>query len=233
MYDDVFVLKYFGYAAGRECENIIEETENKKGEKKEKYKGWDGKLIPKAQVEQMFFAKERKAIDAAQAVAEETKSRLDELTEEQTGDDGYLKEYLNDKDKVDAKLVAARVKVLKKAKVVSEEALVLARYLDLSEKLKKQNKIIKELNSALDDILKVKYSSLTDAEVKELLVNRKWYYDLFAGIKALYVTASHSMANRITALAERYETTLPDLEREVADYDAKVRAHLERMGFQW
>ena len=72
-----------------------------------------------------------------------------------------------------------------------------------------------------------------EEEIKELLVNRKWYYSLFAGIKALYVTASHSMANRITQLAERYENTLPQLEQEVADYEAKVRAHLERMGFQW
>ena len=61
-----------------------------KSERKEKIKGWEGKLIPKALVEQMFFAIERKAIDEAQAVVEETQSRLDELTEEQTGDDGYL-----------------------------------------------------------------------------------------------------------------------------------------------
>ena len=233
MADDVFVLKYYGYEAGREWENIVEETENKKGEKKEKIKGWEGKLIPKALVEQMFFSAERKAIDAAQAVAEETQSRLDELTEEQTGDDGYLKDFLNDKDKVDAKQVAARMKELKKAKIDSEEARVLAAWLELADRLKKQNKLVKELNAALDAALKAKYPELTDAEIKELLVNRKWYFDLFAGIKALYVTASHSMANRITELAERYETTLPELEREVADYEAKVRAHLERMGFQW
>ena len=36
MSDDVFVLKYYGYEAGREWENIIEETVNKKGKKKEK-----------------------------------------------------------------------------------------------------------------------------------------------------------------------------------------------------
>ena len=53
-----------------------------KSERKEKIKGWEGKLIPKALVEQMFFAIERKAIDEAQAVVEETQSRLDELTEE-------------------------------------------------------------------------------------------------------------------------------------------------------
>ena len=233
MSDDVFVLKYYGFEAGREWENIIEVTENKKGERKEKIKGWEGKLIPKALVEQMFFAKERKAIDEAQAVAEETQSRLDELTEEQTGDDGYLKDYLNDKDKVEAKQVAARMKALKKAKADSEEARVLAAWSELADRLKKQSKLVKELNAALEAALQAKYAALGDEEIKELLVNRKWYYSLFAGIKALYVTASHSMANRITQLAERYENTLPQLEKEVADYEAKVRAHLERMGFQW
>lgn len=233
MSDDVFVLKYYGYEAGREWENVIEATENKKGERKEKIKGWEGKLIPKALVEKMFFAKERKAIDEAQAVVEETQSRLDELTEEQTGDDGYLKDYLNDKDKVEAKQVAARMKALKKANADSEEARVLAEWSELTDRLKKQSKLVKELNAALEAALQAKYAVLSDEETKELLVNRKWYYSLFAGIKALYVTASHSMANRITQLAERYENTLPQLEQEVAEYEAKVRAHLERMGFEW
>ena len=233
MSDDVFVLKYYGYEAGREWENIIEVTENKKGERKEKIKGWEGKLIPKAMVEQMFFSKERKAIDEAQAVVEETQSRLDELTEEQTGDDGYLKDFLNDKDKVEVKQAVARMKELKKAKADSEESQVLAAWLELADRLKKQSKLVKELNAALEAALQAKYAVLSDEEIKELLVNRKWYYSLFAGIKALYVTASHSMANRITQLAERYEYTLPQLEQEVADYETKVRAHLERMGFQW
>ena len=74
---------------------------------------------------------------------------------------------------------------------------------------------------------------LNDEHITDRLVNREWDPSPCAGIKALYVTASHSMANRITQLAERYENTLPQLEKEVEDYEAKVRAHLERMGFQW
>lgn len=70
-------------------------------------------------------------------------------------------------------------------------------------------------------------------EIKELLVNRKWYYTIFDGIKALYVTTSHEIAGRVAELAERYENTLPSLENEVADYESKVKAHLERMGFVW
>lgn len=233
MSDDVFLLKYDGYTAGREIEVVKEITENKKGEKKEKIKGWDGKLIPKTLIESAYFSKERAAIDEAQRIVEETQSRLDELTEEQTGDDGYLRDFLNDKDKVDAKQVAKRLKELTKAKAHGEELDVLVAWADLAKTLKDQTKIVKELNAALDILLKEKYPTLSEEEIKELLVNRKWYYSIFAGIKALYVTTSHNMADRIVELAERYEDTLPELEQKVADYEAKVRDHLERMGFVW
>lgn len=93
--------------------------------------------------------------------------------------------------------------------------------------------MVKELNVALDDSCKRKYNDLTVDEIKELLVNRKWYYTIFAGIKALYITTSHEIAGRITELAERYENTLPELESELETYEAKVKAHLERMGFAW
>ena len=72
MADDVFLVKYDGYEAGKEIENIVEITETKKGERKEKIKGWEGKLIPKAIIEKVYFAEERK-IDEAQAIADETK----------------------------------------------------------------------------------------------------------------------------------------------------------------
>ncbi len=233
MADDIFVLIQDGYLAGREIEYDVEVTENKKGERKEKVKGWDGKLIPKDLVEAAFFAQERRKIDEAQAVAEETQSQLEELTEEQTGEDGVLSDCLNDKDAVDSKQVSAKLKELKRSAPRSEEYRVLAQYTDLSKAVKDQGKLVKELNAELEESVKARYGTLTEAEIKELLVNRKWYYTLFVGIKSLYVTTSHNLANRIAELAERYEDTLPSLTEEVEDYEAKVKAHLERMGFVW
>ena len=98
---------------------------------------------------------------------------------------------------------------------------------------------VQKMSDADGSILEVAaWISYTDTdsrtgEIKELLVNRKWYYSIFAGIKALYVTASHNMANRIIELAERYEYDLPWLEKEAEVLEAKVKAHLERMGFVW
>ena len=234
MADDVFVLIQDGYEAGRETEDIFEISEDKKTKKeKKKYKGWEGKLIPKALIESAFFAAERAKFDEAKAVCDETQGKLDELVEEHTAEDGILADYLNDKDAIDNKLVNVKIKLLRKSNPDSEELKILCEYIKLCDKVKEFTKLIKELNAALDEACKAKYAELTIEEIKELLVNRKWYYTIFEGIKALYVTTSHEIANRISELAERYEDTLPSLEDEVESYEAKVKAHLERMGFKW
>ena len=181
----------------------------------------------------MFFAEERKKIDDAQAIVDETQNRLDEFVEENMGDDGVLGEYLNDKDAIDTKAVNAKLKELKKTAQDSEEYKILLTYTELSANVKEYTKIVKELNAALDEAEKAKYAELTIEEVKELLVNHKWYYAIFDGISELYSATSHNMANRISELANRYESTLPSLEKEVEKYEAKVKSHLERMGFSW
>ena len=233
MGDDVYLVSLDGYAAARKTENIMGVYTSGKKKGQERVVGWEGVLLPKALIEKVFFATERKAIDDAQAVVEETQSRLDELVEEQTCDEGYLKDHLNDKDKVDGKSVSTRLKELKNVDPDSEEYMVLKQYTDLSDAVSRQNKLVKELNTLLEEKVKGKYALLTDEDILELLVNRKWYYSIFEGIKALYVTASHNMANRIIELAERYEYDLPWLAKEAELLEAKVKAHLERMGFVW
>lgn len=49
----------------------------------------------------------------------------------------------------------------------------------------------------------------------------------------LYAAISHQLADRIIELSKRYENTLPDLMKQTADYEAKVKSHLERMGLKW
>ena len=93
--------------------------------------------------------------------------------------------------------------------------------------------IQQEMNAELEEKVRAKYALLTDEEILDLLVNRKWYATIFEGIKALYATTSHQMTNRIVELVERYEDTLPELSAAVAEYEAKVKDHLKRMGFVW
>lgn len=143
----------------------------------------------------------------------------------------------NDKGNVNASSVKARIAVLRETTPVPEMyaedyAQLISLYI-LMAKNDEQSKLVKALKAQLEEKVKEKYTVLTVEEIKELLVNKKWYYSIFDGIDALYVAISHSITNRIVELAERYEDTLPALSTVVDDYEARVKSHLERMGFVW
>ena len=105
--------------------------------------------------------------------------------------------------------------------------------LELCGMISDYNKVVKDLNKALDEKCRTRYDRLTDEEILDLLVNKKWFDSIFSGIAELYTAISHHLTNRIIELADRYEDTLPDLEKDTTEYEAKVKSHLERMGFEW
>ena len=86
-----------------------------------------------------------------------------------------------------------------------------------------QSKLVKALESCSGRKTERKYAALTVEEIKELLVNKKWYYSIYDGIDALYVAISHNITDRVVELAERYEDTLPALSALVEDYESKVK----------
>lgn len=157
--------------------------------------------------------------------------------------DGYLANHplcasaKNDKGNVNASSVKARIAVLREIAPVpemyAEDYEQLMSLFTLMTKNDEQSKLVKALKTQLEEKVKEKYTVLTVEEIKELLVNKKWYYSIFDGIAALYVAISHHITNRIVELAERYEDTLPALSTVVEDYEARVKSHLERMGFVW
>lgn len=94
-------------------------------------------------------------------------------------------------------------------------------------------KLIKEMDKALDEKCRERYATLTDEEIMELLVNRKWYYTIGIGVNALYAAISHRLTDRLIELSRRYEDTLPALLQQTSECEVKVKSHLERMGFKW
>ena len=117
--------------------------------------------------------------------------------------------------------------------IYAEDYAQLTSLLTLMSKNEEKSAQIKELKSALEIKVKAKYAVLNVEEIKELLVNKKWYGSIFDGINALYMTISNTITHRVVELAERYEKTLPEISKKVDDYEYKVKSHLERMGFIW
>ena len=53
---------------------------------------------------------------------------------------------------------------------------------------------------------------------------------LSASVKSEIEHVSQTLTGRICQLAERYATPLPELERKVEEFGAKVEGHLKKMG---
>ena len=223
MQDDCYLIAADGWKA--ETTRIIEK--DKKG--KEKDKGWVCDLIPKALIVARYFAREQAAIDHLAAELEGVTARLTEMGEEHGGEDGAFAEI----DDVNKANVAARLKEIKGDKDAADEAAVLSDWLKLSEQEADLKKRLKEAEAALDAQAYAKHPTLTESEIKTLVVDDKWLAALEAAIHSEMDRVSQQLAHRVKELAERYETPLPQMTILVADLEAKVNRHLERMGFSW
>jgi type I restriction enzyme M protein len=100
--------------------------------------------------------------------------------------------------------------------------------------LDKKVKIDQELKLAKKDLeAKVweRYKKLTDEEIKTLVVEDKWMKTLADGLANEMQRISQKLTQRIKELAERYETPLPLIASEIDELEAKVQAHLKKMGY--
>lgn len=147
------------------------------------------------------------------------------------------KSAVNENGKITKSSIDYRLRIIRTEECVPEslqdDVNQLKGALDLCGKVSDYNKIVKDLNKALDEKCRARYEKFTDNEILDLLVNKKWFDGIFSGISDLYAEISHRLTSRIIELAERYEDTLPELDKVTIEYETKVKSHLERMGFKW
>ncbi len=223
MQDDCYLIASDGWKA--ETWRIIEK--DKKG--KEKDKGWTCDLVPKALIVARCFAKEQALVDQLAADVEGITSRLSELEEEHGGEEGAFSEL----DKINRACVAVRLKEIKGDKDLKDEAAVLNEWLKLSNEETELKKKLRDAETELEALAYAKYPKLTENEIKTLVVDEKWMAALDAAIHGEMDRISQALTQRVKELAERYETPLPKMNGRVAELEAKVNRHLERMGFSW
>ncbi|TRC52310.1 type I restriction endonuclease subunit M, partial [Mannheimia haemolytica] len=76
-------------------------------------------------------------------------------------------------------------------------------------------KKVKELQEALDLKVFTKYPTLTEDEVKDLVVVDKWFDTLNSSIEAEIERVTQQLANRVKELNERYAEPLPQINQNV------------------
>lgn len=245
MNDDVLLIiqDELGYNLAKITDDIKEEPKESKKAKKDSAKekkpkepkiiGWEGRLIPKQIVLDAFFALEQKEIEKAEEKLSQTESEFEEFIENNSDENGYFTDYMGDEEKIDSKKITSRVKLLtKEKKTQNEEYKILNNYVDYESSIKFQKKHITELKKVLDDNCRNRYETFTDEEIKDLLVNRKWYKAIDDGIQNLYITVANHLTKRIVELYERYENTLSELNTKLAEEEKVVFGHLTQMGFK-
>ena len=115
----------------------------------------------------------------------------------------------------------------------ADECKVLQDYATL---LDQQTNTKAKLKAAQDDLeakLNAKYPTLTEEEIKTLVVDDKWLATLAEAVQGELDRVSQTLTGRIRQLAERYATPLPTLTQELAALSARVDAHLKKMGAVW
>jgi len=229
MSDDVYVLVEDGYGAVRTIADIEEVIKSGKRKGEKKVVGWDGKLVPKTLMIEMFYTSERNAIEDADLIIATACAELDDILEN-AEDDSIIGEVVKDNGKLDKTALKSK---LKGNELDVEDRAILQSLQNLAIKVDEGTKTVKDLHMALDMKVREHYSKLTDEQALELLLNRKWYRSVVNGVYVLYSTVSHRITNRVIEFAERYEQTMPELEKDVADLENKVKSHLERMGYKW
>ena len=245
MNDDVLLViqDELGYDLVKVTDDIFEEPKESKKKKKDSAKeekkkepkkiGWEGRLIPKQIVLDTFFTAEQKTIEEKEEQLSQTESQFEEFTESNSDEEGYLADYIGDDEKIDSKKIAFRVKVLtKEKKTETEEYKILNQFREYEATIKAQKKTVADLKKTLDESCRQRYSTFTTDEIKDLLVNRKWYKTLDDGIQNLYITVANHLTKRIVELYERYENTMPELTTQLASLEEEVAKHMEEMGFK-
>ncbi|MDE5631071.1 MAG: N-6 DNA methylase, partial [Bacilli bacterium] len=230
--DDVFVIKNYGYEAGREIEF---EYEIKKGvENKNKIKSFNGGIIPKEIIENEYFTAELNEIDKLIESSEIISLELSEMIEEESREDGLLNEVLNDKgDNISKKNLNSRMKEIKNKKSAKEEYEALCKYFEKQNEKDSIDKKVKVLRKELDDKVCEKYSKLSIEEVKHLLFDLKWMSKIENDINELVEQSLNNLSSRVVMIAKRYEYTLKDIEHETDNSRKAVVVALERMGYKW
>ena len=190
-------------------------------------------LLPRDVVIQKFFKADAEAIEALEAERDEASRKIEDLCEENGGDEGLLAEAATEKGTYTKVSVKARLTSIKKDKDAAEERKLLENLVELFEEEGAAKKKVKDAQARLDEQVSKKYSELGEATLKDLVVEAKWLATLGADVQTELDRLTQALTGRIKTLAERYATPLPALEKELADLSATVEDHLKTMGFVW
>ena len=242
MQDDVYLITADGWVEASQPRNLIQDKDLKETPdltiKKKKYKM---DLLPPALIVACYFTDAQAEIDARQSTLETAEQKLEEYIEEHTGEDGLLADATNDSGNITKNSVKARLKAVTPDLMMlnetqddnDDECNALDHCLSLIDAKSKADKAVKATQLALDEQVLARYATLTETEIKQLVIDDKWVATIQAEIIGEVQRLTQNLTERVKELEERYAQPLPVLAEEVEGYSTRVEEHLKVMGAHW
>ena len=236
MQDDVYLVVAEGWQEAAKPRAIIKDKSRKIEEApdltvgKKKYKT---DLIPPELIVARYFAREQQEIDEHVAGQEAAARELEEYAEEHGGEEGLLSDAVNDKGNLTKKGVTDRLKEIQYDSESADERAALEHALSLIEAESAASKAVKDAQAELNAAVLAKYGTLSEDDIRVLVVEDKWYASVAAAIDDEVQRVTGRLAARVKELEERYAGPLPEIEKEVDEYSKRVEGHLQKMGVAW
>lgn len=232
MQDDVYSIRMDGWKAGNEYQRLVIKGKTDKNGKTKGDKevaglaGIEGRMLsPHLLIEVYFQDDLLKVKEAAQSI--ETRiAHLGELSEENSQEDGLFAEL----EKINAAEVR-KIQKERKGNLNAHELDVINQYLLETERIKTMQKLVTTIYDSLEIQVMQKYAELSEADLKTLVLEHKWQAYLQNALTQEQERISQNLTQRIKELAERYSTTLGELQTSLKEAEEKVLAHLQKMGW--
>jgi type I restriction enzyme M protein len=241
MRDDCYLISSSGWKEAAEPREVVK-VKNANGKlvwPKEDFDYLKGKrrfksdLLQKIILIDRYFSVEQKKIDSLQNELTQVELNIQEVIDENSGEDGLLDDVIegeDDKQKITIKSVKVRLKEINNDKNFIEEYNILQECVELLEKQAEEKKKLKTALGDLDNKLEDKYPKLKEEEIKSLVINHKWIEKLSISIQSELDYVSQTLTSRIRELALRYKTPLPKLNKEIDNLKTTVEEHLKKIG---
>jgi type I restriction enzyme M protein len=224
MQDDLYLISTDGWRI------TLESIKDKKG----KIIGWDCPLLPKEVLSETYFKELKEKIEGLAFELESISSEKQSLEDVNSGDEDLFSDVRNEKDnKITKSKLQQRIKKIENDPENKEEFEILSQFMKLLEKENSKRVEIKGLEDLLDRRLREKFNALVEEEIKESVIEKKWFHSLETLLNGKIEQIFYKLIERVRILDERYAIPMPELTSNSMNLTEKVEEHLRELGFKW
>lgn len=230
---DLETVKTQGFAAAKEIDDIkVLKKDSKTKKLEEKVIGTDGRLIPFAMIQNLYFSDLADEVSALDIEISALANEKDELLDSIEPDDKA--ELLKDGDSsdIDSKKLKSKIAEIKKNikkgaeyEDDSYESIIMS-IDETNNKISQVKKALKTKKTALDSETEEKIKTLTDEEIHNILV-KKWIDPICDEITNLPHTLISSLESQIDALSKKYDTSFTELDSQISAAESSLSGMLD------